>query len=58
MTDAHQALQAPGYGVEEMPNINGITLSDVIVALEKLSPVIFARAEAMKAKRPILSGGL
>jgi ADP-heptose:LPS heptosyltransferase len=58
MTDAHQALQAPGFGVEEMPNINGITLSDVIVALEKLSPVIFARAEAMKAKRPILSGGL
>lgn len=57
MTPEHQALQAPGYGAEEMPDINGITLADVIAALEKISPVVCARAEQMQRKRPILSGG-
>ncbi len=57
MNDEHQALQAPGFGTIEMPDINGITVNDVTSALQKLSPVIFARAELMKSKRPLLSGG-
>jgi len=57
MTSEHAALQAPGFGIVDMPDINGITLDDVTNALSNLSKVVFGRANEMKSKRPILNGG-
>lgn len=55
MTPEHQALQAPGYGQESMPDIAGITVGSVQDKLRSMQQVIFDYAASKKNKRPRLS---
>src|SRR5690606_5694200 len=55
MTTEHQALQAPGFGREKMPEIAGITVDSVIEKLTAMQPEIVSYAKHMEGKRPRLS---
>lgn len=55
MTPEHQAVQAPTYGKETMPDMATITVEAVQEKLQAMKPIIFAYANAMNGKRPRLT---